>query len=399
MKLDGTTYRLTDTGNLGRIALITGLVFLAVSAIGYAQNPGRFFPAYLTAYVYWLTIALGGLFFTMLHHLTGARWSTVLRRLSESIAGTLPLMLVLFIPVILGLHDLFHWSHSEIYDPSSPAFDELLSKKEPYLNTTFFYIRAAIYFAVWIVLSGVLGRTSLRQDQRHSAGQMQNLRRVSAPGMVAFGLTLTFASFDWLMSLDAHWYSTIFGVYIFSGAFLAILSFMVLMGAYMRKSGVLADVITVEHYHDIGKLAFAFIIFWAYMAFSQYFLIWYANIPEENYWYLYRWDSSWKSVSLIIVFGHFVIPFLGLLTRAAKRSVGFLTSMAVWILIMHWVDLYWLVMPTHHQSGAHFSWMDVTTLLGVGGLFFWYFWKRYTARALVPVNDPNLAASIRFINA
>ncbi len=200
------------------------------------------------------------------------------------------------------------------------------------------------------------------------------------------------------MSLDAHWFSTIFGVYIFSGAFLAVMSFLIIVGIYQRKHGVLADVITVEHYHDMAKLMFGFIIFWAYMAFSQYFLIWYANIPEENYWYLYRWENSWRYWSLIIIFGHFVIPFLGLITRAAKRSTKFLAFMCTWILVMHWFDLYWLVMPTHHQDGIHFSWMDITTLLGVGGIFVWYFWRRYSAHPLVPVKDPGLQASLEFTN-
>ncbi len=307
-------------------------------------------------------------------------------------------MLVLFIPILFGLHELFHWTHKELFDPASPAFDELLKKKEAYLNIPFFLVRFVIYFGVWLVLAKLLRTTSLAQDKGHDEKQLRRLRRVSAPGMVLFALTITFASFDWLMSLDAHWFSTIFGVYIFSGAFLAIMSFIILVGYYQKRNNVLSEIITVEHYHDLGKLTFGFIIFWAYMAFSQYFLIWYANIPEENYWYLYRWDSSWEYVSLVVIFGHFVIPFVGLITRAAKRNITFLAFMAVWILLMRWVDLYWLVMPTHHQQGVHFSWMDVTTLLGIGGLFVWFFWKRYTAHALVPVNDPGLEASVKFTN-
>jgi len=398
MKLDSSTYRLTDAGNLARVSLALGLVFIAVSVVGYFQDSAQFFLAYLTSFMFWLSIALGGLFFTMLHHLTGAKWSTVLRRLSESAASTMPLMLLLFVPILFGLHDLFHWSHGEVFDPASAAFDEVLKKKEAYLNIPFFLLRAGIYFAVWILLSRMLAAVSLSQDKQFDQAGIRRMRRISAPGMVAFALTITFASFDWLMSLDAHWFSTIFGVYIFSGAFLAIMSFMMLAVFYQHRSGVLKGVVTVEHYHDLGKLTFGFIIFWAYMAFSQYFLIWYANLPEENYWYLYRWDNSWEGLSLVLVFGHFVIPFVGLLTRAAKRSPAFLAVMAVWILLMRWVDLYWLVMPTHHQDGIHFSWMDITTFIGIGGLFLWYFWRRYSANAVVPVNDPGLKASIRFTN-
>ncbi len=398
MKFDRTTYRLTDSGRLGTIALSAGIIFLAVSALGYFQDSAQFFLAYMTAFVFWLSISLGGLFFTMLHHLTGAKWSTVLRRMSENIASTIPLMAILFIPLLFGLHELFHWSHAEIFDPTSPAFDELLAKKEPYLNVPFFLIRAVIYFGVWILLSRLLRKTSLAQDKGHDEAQVRKMRRVSAPGMVAFALTLTFASFDWVMSLDAHWFSTIFGVYIFSGAFLALMSFMILVGYYHRRNNVLAETVTVEHYHDLAKLTFGFIIFWAYMAFSQYFLIWYANIPEENYWYLYRWENSWKYVSLVVIFGHFVIPFVGLITRAAKRNVTYLAFMSVWILIMRWVDLYWLVMPTHHQDGFHFSWMDITTLQGIGGLFVWYFWKKHSSQPMVPVGDPALKSSLEFTN-
>ncbi len=394
MKVDIKTFKVQDAGRLGTVSFVVGVVLLAISGVGYFTDPKQFFHSYLTAFMYWLSIALGGLFFTMLHHLTGARWSIVLRRLAESVASSLPVMFLLFIPIALGLHDLFHWTHAD-----AVATDELLQSKAPYLNTGFFYIRAAIYFLVWIALSRSLVKTSLQQDIRHDESQIIRLRKISAPGMLLFAATISFASFDWIMSLDPHWYSTIFGVYVFSGAFLAILSFMILMSLYQRRNNVLADVVTVEHYHDLGKFSFAFIIFWAYMAFSQYFIIWYGNIPEETYWYLYRWDNSWRIVSLIIIFGHFVIPFVGLITRASKRHLGYLGAMAAWILVMRWVDLYWLVMPTYHRDGMSISYMDFTCWLGMGGLFVWWVWRRYTAAALVPVNDPGLEASIKFTNA
>lgn len=393
MKFDDKTYRLTETGNSGRNALIVGVVLLLVSAVGYFQDTDHFFLAYLTSFVFWLTIALGALFFTMVQHLTGAKWSVVVRRLSESIAATMPVLVILFIPLLFGIGRLYHWSHAD-----AVAADELLQSKSPYLNVPFFVIRAVFYFAVWVIVARLLLKTSLAQDAKPDERLITRMRRISAPGMVLFAVTITFASFDWLMSLDAHWFSTIFGVYIFSGAFLAALCFMIMMGILLNRHGVLTKTITVEHYHDLAKLAFGFIIFWAYMAFSQYFLIWYANLPEENYWFLYRWDNSWKAFSLVIIFGHFVIPFLGLITRAAKRSAGWLMFMTVWILAMHWVDMYWLVMPTHYRDGMHFSWMDITTLFGLGGIFLWYFWKQYSSHSLVPVNDPALETSIKFTN-
>jgi len=211
-------------------------------------------------------------------------------------------------------------------------------------------------------------------------------------------LRLTFASFDWLMSLDPHWYSTIFGVYIFAGSFLSAIAFVVLVLIALHKRNILTDVITVEHYHDLGKFLFSFTVFWGYMAFSQYFLIWYANIPEETIWFAHRWEGSWKYITLVLVFGHFVVPFLALMPRAAKRNLKFMRIISIWILLMHFFDLYWLVIPTLHKHGFHFSWMDLTAMIGIGGIFVWYFWQSYLKGALVPVNDTKLAESIKLVN-
>jgi len=393
MKFDGNTYTLSESGKPGRVSLVVGIAGLTLSAVGYWVDAAQMFHSYLTAFAFWVWIALGGLFFTMLHHLVDAKWSIVLRRLSESIMICLPFMALFFIPVLIGMHDLYHWSHADIV-----AADALLQKKASFLNPTFFVIRSIVYFGVWSLFAVLLYRISLRQDRGHEQSMHLTMRRISAPGMVLFALTSTFAAFDWLMSLDAHWYSTIFGVYVFSGSFLAVLSFVILAACYLRRRGVLSNTITVEHYHDLGKLTFAFIIFWAYMAFSQYFLIWYANIPEETVWFLRRWDNPWKYVSLVIIFGHFVLPFVVLLTRAAKRTLAVLSTVAVWILLMRWVDLHWLVLPNLHHDGVHLSWMDFTTMIGIGGMFVWFFWRRFSSRALVPVNDPGLERSIRFVN-
>ena len=394
MKIDSTTYKIVESGKLGKTSLIIGIIFLLISLAGYFQDSAHFYLNYLTSFFFWLSIALGGLFFTFLHHITNARWSVVLRKISEAIAGNLPMMLIFFIPVIFGIHDLYHWSH-----PEAVSADELLAKKAPYLNTTFFLFRTGFYFAVWILFSILLRKVSKEQDNQPSEALTMKMKRISAPGIILFAITITFAAFDWLMSLDAHWFSTIFGVYIFSGAFLAFLTFTIIIITYLRINNSLSDTITVEHYHDLGKLAFGFIIFWSYMAFSQYFLIWYANLPEENFWYLYRWDNSWEPVGMIIIFGHFVIPFLGLITRAAKRSIKYLTILSVWILIMHFTDLYWLVLPTHHQEGIHFTLFDLAPLLGIGGLFLWMTLRNLSTSPVVPVNDPKLESSKNFVNS
>jgi hypothetical protein len=390
---ESKTYRVTDRGRFHKTALVIGAVGIIASIIAFFIDREQFFHSWLTAYMYWLTLGLGGLFFTMLHHLVGATWSVVVRRLAEAIMSVLPYMFLAFLPIVFGMHDLYHWTHVE-----AVAEDKLLQWKSGFLNVPFFLIRALIYFGVWTLLSYLLRKTSLLQDNGHTPELSSKFVKISAPGMIAFALTLTFASFDWVMSLDPHWYSTIFGAYIFAGAAVAVLAFMPLVIIYLQKRRVMAETITVEHYHDLGKLLFAFLIFWAYMAFSQYFLIWYGNIPEETIWYLHRWTGSWKAVTLVLVFGHFVIPFFVLITRGAKRNLAVLKFFAIAMLIMHYIDLHWLVMPSLHPHGFHFSWIDLATMMAIGGVFAGRFWYSFTGRPLVPISDPRLEQSIRMVN-
>jgi len=393
MQIDKQTYMLTDKGRFEKIALYLGIIGLVLSAIGAFIDSRQFFHSYLVAFVFWVTIGAGGLFLTMMHYLVNAKWTVVLRRFAEAAAWTLPFMAVFFLPVLLGMHDLYHWSHKD-----AVAADHLLQWKQPFLNMPFFIIRFVIYFGAWFILARLLNKYSLMQDEAHTADLLKKIRRVSAPGMILFALTFTFASFDWLMSLDAHWYSTIFGVYIYSGAVVGFLTFLTMLVIYFRKKNILTNEITVEHYHDLGKLTFAFVVFWGYMAFSQYFLIWYANIPEETIWFRHRWVGSWKTVSLLLVFGHFVIPFFILITRSVKRRLTFLKVMMGWIFIMHYVDLYWVVMPSLHHHGVHISWLDFTAMFGIGGIFCWLFFRRLAAHPLIPQNDPKLEESINLVS-
>jgi hypothetical protein len=393
MLFDSETYRLREPGRFGDRALLIGILSLAVTFVGYAFNAPQFFHSYLLALVFWVTLTLGGLFFIHLHYLTGSVWSVVVRRITETLIANFPLLALLFIPVLIGIPELYHWSHGDLV-----AHDPLLQKKTGYLNIPFFTIRALGYFLIWSFLARVLYKGSLQQDQDATYDPLLRLKRVSAPGMILFAVTLTFASFDWLMSLNAHWYSTIFGVYIFAGSYLAILAFLVVFLMQLHRRGILTGTVTVEHYHDLGKLLFAFTVFWAYIAGSQYFLIWYGNVPEETVWFLDRWKGSWKILSLLIPIGHFTIPFLVLLFRATKRNLTVLGSMAVLILVMHWADLYWIIGPNLHPDGLRLSWMDLTAMVGIGGIFLGLFWKRLARHPLVPVNDPRLTDSINFIN-
>ena len=387
--LDPQTYTFTDKGRFGMFALVTGIVGIAVTAVGAFTDAHTFFASWLTAFAFWTTLVLGALFFVMLQHATGAVWSVVVRRGAEALTMTLPLLLLAFIPLLFGLHDLFHWTHAE-----EVAKDHILQWKAPYLNETFFIVRGVVFFAVWIGLAWLLNRHSLAQDEDGDARHTIAMRKLSAGGIFLFAFTMTFAAFDWLMSLQPPWYSTIFGVYVFVGGFLASMAFMVLFYQQLGRGNMLTEVVSIDHFHDFGRLLFAFTVFWAYIGGSQYYLIWYANIPEETMWFLARWENGWKTVSMALIFLHFAVPFLVLLFYRFKRSAGILRSIAILLVVMHAVDMFWLVMPTFGTDGVHVSWMHLTAIIGIGGLVLWLFWTRYTAHRAVPAHDPKLADSI-----
>ncbi len=393
MTFNKDTYKLSDSGNFGTRMLMVAAVGLVLAVVGWMVDHDRFFHAYLTAFVFWTSLGLGALFFTMLHHLVGARWSVVVRRIAESIMMTLPYMAALLIPALFGMHSLYHWSHAD-----AVAHDHALQAKSGYLNATFFIIRSVVYFGIWSYLAFRLYRLSLEQDKGDREEITAQMKKVSAYGMLLFAVTITYAAFDWLMSLDPHWYSTIFGVYFFAGGLLSFIALITLIILMLQRKGILVGTITIEHYHDLGKLMFAFVVFWTYIGFSQYFLIWYGNIPEETIWYLKRWEGSWQTVSMIILFGHFVLPFVALLFRATKRASAALWMLTIWILLMHWTDMYWLVYPSLLKEGASIGWIEPSAMLLVGGVFLWAFWQRFSRSPLVPVKDPKLEASIHHVN-
>jgi len=392
MNAETNRFEMTNKGSLGRNALILGIVFILASIAGWYMDSAQFYKSYLVGYIFWLTFALGGLFYTLINHLFGSVWNVVLRRIGEAAMYSFPLLAILFIPILFGMHDLYHWTHEE-----DVLKDPILLAKSGYLNETFFTIRVVIYFAIWFTLSKILYSLSLKQDKDPDEKYILRLRQISAPGMILFAISITFASFDWMMSLEPHWFSTIYGVYFFGGCFLTILTFVVIMAQNLRKKGYLIDVITVEHYHDMGKLFFAFLIFWGYIGFSQYFLIWYANIPEETVWYKIRWDNGWNYITMLLVLAHFTLPFFILLLRSVKRSLISMKLIAIWILVMHLFDIYWLIAPAiSHGHGPHISWIDFVVLLGVGGFFIWNFWNNLSSHPLVPVGERRLEASIKF---
>lgn len=383
-----------------KVGLVLGAVGVGASLVGLfiGGDEGRtqFYFSWLMAFFFFTTIGLGALFFTIIHHLTRAAWSTTLRRVAENLAMNLPLMAVLFIPVLVGLHDLYHWSHAE-----AVANDPILKWKEGYLNTTFFVIRAVIYFAVWSFFAWKLRSLSVKQDETGDVNLTFQMRKFAPVGMLLFALSVTFAGFDWLMSLDPHWFSTIFGVVIFAGSVIAWFATAGLIGLWFTKRGVLSHTISVGNLHDVGKLLFGFIVFWAYVSFSQYYLIWYANIPEETAWYIHRMGHGWEKIGALVIIGHFILPFWFLMSRHVKRSRTALGLACGWMLFMHYVDLFYMVAPTNpwNAHGPYVHWLDITTLLGIGGLFFAFFIRRFRSESVVALKDPQLIASMEYDNA
>jgi len=388
-------FRLPEAGLWARLPLFgggLGVLALAGAALLAGRDPSRFFHSYLTAFFFFLSFALGGIFFVLLQHLTRAGWSVVVRRLAEDVAATMPLFAVLFVPLAFGTHALYHWSHEE-----AVAHDEILAHKAPWLNEGRFLAVAVLYFAVWCFLGWWYRRESRRQDETGEVAITARLQRWSALGIIAYAITQTLASFDWLMSLDPHWYSTIYGVYVFSGSTVAILALLIALGLLLQRSGALRGVVSFEHYHDLGKLLLGFVVFWAYIAFSQFMLIWYAALPEETGWYARRWEQGWQTYSIALVVIHFGAPFFFLLLRDVKRRRLTLGLSAAWLVAAHYLDLYWLVMPSLLETpGFHLQ--DALCFVGVGGLFVGTLAWVLRRRAVVPLRDPRLGESMAFEN-
>jgi len=382
----------TNANRLAAVFGVIGIVGLGVTALGFFDQAerGDVLLSYLVAFMFVATLAVGGLFFTLLQHLVAAFWSVTVRRLSENLASILPLVAILFLPIAWGVRELYPWASGGHLEPEVQA-------KVAYLNVNFFYIRAALYVLTWVILGLVVYRRSLAVDRTGDPYIVLGLRRLSAPAILLFAMTITFAGFDWMMSIDPTWASTIFGVYIFAGTMLSTLAAIAFSAVMLQQAGYLKGVVNDEHYHDLGKLMFGFIVFWAYIGFSQFFLIWYSNIPEETHWYRLHWEGGWSTVTLSLVFLHFTIPFFAILSRHPKRNRAAMLVVSLLLLSMHYVDLFWIVMPIKRpEMQVHLR--DITALIGTVGVGLAFLLYRMGAAPLIPIKDPLLKASLEYDN-
>ena len=372
-----------------RRLLIAGGVGAAVSLAGLFFDVRQFLQSYLMAYMLCLGVTLGCLALGMVHQLSGGAWGVVIRRPIGAAARVLPVMTLLFLPIAFGMNRLYGWTNADLV-----AHDEALQHKHLYLNTPFFLVRAAVYFLVWNALSYFLNAWSLEQDRTAEPRLARRMQRLSGGGLLAYGLTITFASFDWLMSLEPHWFSTIYGVLIVGGQGLSALAFLTAALVWLSRRPPLNRIVVPAHFHDLGNLMLAFVMLWAYFSFSQYLIIWSGNLPVEISWYLHRLQTGWRAVGLTLILFHFSAPFVVLLSRRAKREPDLLVKIAIGILIVRLIDLFWLIAPEFHQTGIRVSWLDVVLPLTLGSIWLACFIRQLRGRPLLPVHDPEFESAL-----
>lgn len=370
-----------------RRALMVGVIGLAVCVLGAFFNLDQFFRSYLVGYVFWAGIALGCLAILMLQHMSGGAWGLVIRRLLEAATRTFPLLAVLFLPIAFGVRSIYIWAQPS-HANAPEALKHALAHKAPYLNVPFFLGRAVFYFAAWNLMAYFLNKWSLEQDRTKHRPITTKLQGLSASGLVLYGLTVTFASIDWLMSLEPQWFSTMYGILVMGGQGLSAMAFIIAVAVLLTRYKPLSDVIKPSHMHDLGKLMLAFLMLWAYFSFSQFLIIWAGNLPEEIPWYVRRLQTSWKWVGMAMVVLQFALPFVMLLSRDLKRNARTLVVVAISIIIMRFVDLIWMTGPEFHESAFWIHWMDVVMPIGLGGLWLAFFAHQLKARPLLPIGDP-----------
>ena len=376
----------SNAASIQRLAAIVGIVGLALCGFGFTRSPEQFYRAWLVAFLFWWGVSLGSMAWMMVHHLSGGQWGVVTRRVFEASRRTLPFVALTFIPIAVGVHYLFPWAR-----PEEVATDHILQHRAPYLNAPFFYARAAIYFLIWTGITYTMTSWSRRQDAAPDDTALAlRMQRLSGAGLVLYGITLFFASVDWLMTIDPHWYSSIYGILMLCGQGLASMAFTIAVMVVLARTTPLSHVIKAHHLHDLGKLLLAFLMLWAYFQFSQFLIIWSANLPMEITFYLTRIYGGWVYLSALVILGHFVLPFLLLLNRDLKRGSA-LALVALYIICMRFVDLFWLLGPRDGHTAPALSWMNFVAPLAIGGLWIAVFIWQLGSRPLLPLGDQGLA--------
>jgi hypothetical protein len=367
---------------------VAGALGCVLSAIGFFVSPNQFYHSYLWAYVFVVGLTVGPLAWLMLQYVTGGAWGLVIRRSSEAAARTLPLTALMFLPILIGINSLYPWPHFNLV-----SADEILRHKQPYLNFPFYFARTAIYFAGWGFLSWWFNRWSAREDRIGHDAVHGRAGMLAGPGLIFWGFSVTFMSIDWILSADPKWFSTMFGLLFIAGQGLTSMAFLVTVVVLLSYRQPMSYVVTQRHLHDLGKLMLTLVMVWAYFSFSQFLIIWAGNLPDEIPWYLTRINHGWQILAMVLVFGHFALPFALLLSRDLKRSFKLLASIAVFVLSMRVVDVYWVVAP---YFSTHFtvSWMDFTVPLGLTGLWLAYFLTQLERRPLMPPNAPHLLEAL-----
>lgn len=363
-----------------------GILFMA-SVAGAFLQPAQFFHAYLFSYLFWLGVALGSLALLMTQYLTGGAWGVMTRRILEASARTLPLMAVLFIPVALGIPCLYPWANRD-----DVLRDDVMRHRAGYMNPTFFIVRAAAYFAIWIALAWILDRWSRQEDA--GADRLHVFQKLSAPGLILYVFTVSFSAVDWAESLFAHWYSTIWGFLFVAGQGLSAMGVTILAIAVLARFQPMAEAVRASHLHDLGKMLLMFVMLWAYFSFSQLLIVWTGNLTTEIPWYFTRWHGSWAWIGISLALFQFLIPFLLLLSSSLKRSPVALGSVVVLLLVMRMVDLYWIVVPALDREGARLNWMQFSLPLALGGLWLASFLWQLRRRPLLPIGAPNLEEAL-----
>ncbi len=375
-----------SVGRLQQRALTVGILGLALMMFGASASPAQFFRSYLVGYLFALGVTLGCLGLLMLQHLTGGHWGVMIRRPLESATRTLPVLAVLFVPLGFGLRQLYAWT--------GPMEKPLSRFQMSYLTIPGFLTRAAIYFAIWILLMLLLNSWSLQQDARPERALRRKLQMLSGPGIILYVFTMTFAAVDWVMSLSPHWSSTIYGFLFVGGQAVSAMALMIAVAVLLAQSEPMSGILQPRHLHDLGKLLLAFVMLWAYFAFSQLLIIWAGNLPEEIPFYVKRLRGGWGALGVLILLFHFALPFFLLLSRDLKRSARLLPRLAIAVIFMRLVDLFWMTAPEFSPDAFRVHWMDVAAPAGIGGIWLAYFAWQLKGRPLLPLGDPELAEAI-----